>query len=323
MLIAHRGASGYRPEHTEAAYRLAFAQGADAVEPDLVASADGVLVLRHERELSGSTDVATRAEFAGRFRSGVIDGQPVDGWFVEDFSWAELETLRAREPNPMLRPGSASYDGQFALLRFCDLLRMLAEPTARSAAGQATRLVAELKDANYFDSIGLNLAELTRADLVAAGWEPDDPRLVFESFEPEPLDRLAGWGRRVLLVDAPPLSAQQHAESERELRLAQIRELEQLAHEFDGLSVPVETLLIDPELPHRIGERGKLRYAYTLRPESPWVPAEYRARPAGAADSLPAERPDDWMGWFTRVLSAGFDGVFVDHPDLARAALSN
>ncbi|GMA95972.1 hypothetical protein GCM10025881_27960 [Pseudolysinimonas kribbensis] len=103
LVIGHRGASGYRPEHTSAAYELAFAQGADAVEPDLVLSGDGVLVLRHENEISGTTDVADRREFADRRRTATVDGQEVTGWFTEDFAWAELRTLRARER----RPGSA------------------------------------------------------------------------------------------------------------------------------------------------------------------------------------------------------------------------
>ena len=97
LVIAHRGASGYRPEHTAAAYRLAIAQGADAVEPDLVSTGDGVLVMRHENEISGTTDVAEHPEFADRRTTKTIDGVDVTGWFTEDFTWSELATLRARE----------------------------------------------------------------------------------------------------------------------------------------------------------------------------------------------------------------------------------
>ena len=96
LVIGHRGASGYRPEHTRSAYELAFALGADAVEPDIVSTRDGVLVLRHENEISGTTDVATRPEFAAKRTTREVDGRPLTGWFTEDFTWGELSTLRAR-----------------------------------------------------------------------------------------------------------------------------------------------------------------------------------------------------------------------------------
>ncbi|WP_392545331.1 glycerophosphodiester phosphodiesterase family protein [Oryzobacter telluris] len=112
LVIAHRGASGYRPEHTLAAYELAVRQGADVIEPDLVMTRDGVLVDRHEPEIGGTTDVADHAEFADRCTTKQVDGAPVTGWFVEDFTLAELKTLRAKERLPALRPGSARYDGR-------------------------------------------------------------------------------------------------------------------------------------------------------------------------------------------------------------------
>ncbi|HEY4267142.1 MAG TPA: glycerophosphodiester phosphodiesterase family protein, partial [Galbitalea sp.] len=112
IVIAHRGASGYRPEHTRAAYELALAQGADAVEPDLVPTRDGVLVIRHENEISGTTDVASRAEFADRRTIKTIEGETLTGWFTEDFTWDELSTLRARERLAKTRPANTRYDGQ-------------------------------------------------------------------------------------------------------------------------------------------------------------------------------------------------------------------
>src|SRR3954454_16332942 len=104
LVIGHRGAPGYRPEHSRSSYDLALAMGADAVEPDVVVSRDGVLVVRHENEISGSTDVADRLEFARRRTTKTIDGVEVSGWFVEDFTWDELSTLRCRERLPQLRP---------------------------------------------------------------------------------------------------------------------------------------------------------------------------------------------------------------------------
>ncbi|WP_367882170.1 glycerophosphodiester phosphodiesterase family protein [Rathayibacter oskolensis] len=125
LVIGHRGASGYRPEHTRSAYDLALALGADAVEPDLVATRDGVLVLRHENEISGTTDVERRPEFADRRTTKRIEGRDVTGWFTEDFTWDELLRLRARERLAAVRPASATFDGQFPLLRFRDLLALL------------------------------------------------------------------------------------------------------------------------------------------------------------------------------------------------------
>ena len=126
LVIAHRGASGYRPEHTAAAFELAIALGADAVEPDLVATADGVLVIRHENEISTTTDVASRSEFAGLRTTKVVDGTTLTGWFTEDFTWEQLSTLRATERLPHLRPRNTSHVGS-GILRFADLLRLLDE----------------------------------------------------------------------------------------------------------------------------------------------------------------------------------------------------
>ena len=143
LVIAHRGASGYHPEHTRKAYLTAIAQGADAIEPDLVISRDGVLVIRHENEISGTTDVASRPEFAHLLTTKVVDGEELTGWFTEDFTWAELSTLRCIERVPQLRPQNAFENGEYAMLRFIDLLEI---------ADQAPRkltLVVEIKHPTY------------------------------------------------------------------------------------------------------------------------------------------------------------------------------
>src|SRR5688500_5747907 len=152
-VIAHRGASGLRPEHTLEAYRLGIEQGADYVEPDLVMTRDGVLVARHENEISGTTDVADRHEFADRRATKIVDGREVSGWFTEDFTLAELRTLRARERLPELRPGSAAYDGRFGLVTLEDIISLVDEESR--ARGRPIGIVAELKHAAYFDGIGL------------------------------------------------------------------------------------------------------------------------------------------------------------------------
>ncbi len=190
IVIAHRGASGYRPEHTRSAYELAIAQGADAVEPDVVPTKDGVLVVRHENEISGTTDVAKHPEFANRRTLKLIAGKPTSGWFTEDFTWAELSTLRARERLPKLRPASAAFDGTEPMLRLSDLREILdasagigpTPPVTDGAPAPAVRavgMVAELKHATYFTSIGLPLGELFADEM--RDWSANG-RLVMESF---------------------------------------------------------------------------------------------------------------------------------------------
>jgi glycerophosphoryl diester phosphodiesterase len=136
LIIAHRGASGFRPEHTLAAYELAIAQGADFIEPDLVLTKDGVLIARHENEISGTTNVAELPQFASRKTTKSIDGQDVTGWFAEDFTLTEIKTLRAKERLGTLRPQSAVHDGKFEIATFQEAPDVLpiAWDAARTAA---------------------------------------------------------------------------------------------------------------------------------------------------------------------------------------------
>ena len=131
LVIAHRGASGERPEHTLESYRLAIEEGADYIEPDLVMTRDGVLIARHENEIGGTTDVAQHPEFAARRRTQTIDGETMTGWFTEDFTLAEIKTLRARERLPELRPQNSVFDGQFSIPTFDDIMQLAAEANRR------------------------------------------------------------------------------------------------------------------------------------------------------------------------------------------------
>ena len=149
IVIAHRGASGYRPEHTLAAYELGARQGADYIEPDLVATRDGELVCRHENEISGTTDVADHPEFADRRTTKEIDGKAYDGWFVEDFTLAELKTLRARERIPDVRPGNVAFDGQFEIPALGEVIEL----ARRLGVG----IYPETKHPAYHRSLGLEL----------------------------------------------------------------------------------------------------------------------------------------------------------------------
>ncbi len=302
------------------AYRLALALGADAIEPDVVASRDGVLVLRHENELSGTTDIASRPEFAARRTSRRIDGREVVGWFTEDLDWAELATLRARERIPDVRRANATFDGREGLVRLPDLIDLLeTTPTAR---GRMPVLVAELKHAAHFASIGLPLHELLARDLAG---RLDADRIVVESFEPTVLERAAALGvpgRRVLLAEragAPAdlvarlgRAAPSYAEHLGDAGLAR------LAGEVHGVSVDARMLFAQDragritgqtDLVERAHAAGLAVYTWTLRPENRFLPPSLRAGRA----------PGDWGRWreaFSLVLATGLDGVFADHPDL-------
>ena len=157
IVIAHRGASGYRPEHTLASYELAIEQGADFIEPDLVSTKDGVLVARHENEIGGTTDVAAHPEFADRRTTKVVDGVALTGWFTEDFTLDELRTLRARERLPEVRPGSAAFDGQFGIPTLQEIADLALRESERR--GRTIGLYPETKHPTYFRSIGLPLEE--------------------------------------------------------------------------------------------------------------------------------------------------------------------
>ncbi|MBM7505635.1 glycerophosphodiester phosphodiesterase family protein [Agromyces aurantiacus] len=348
LVIGHRGAPGYRPEHTEASYRLAFALGADAVEPDLVATRDGVLVLRHENEISGTTDVASRAEFASRRTTREIDGRPLTGWFTEDFTWAELSTLRATERLGAIRQHSATFDGREPVIRLRDLLALLDD--AADETGRAIRLVAEFKHATYFEGLGLPLDELFAAELSAAGWGRGGGRLISESFEPTLLARLRDRGLdgpKVLLIEdrgAPWDLVSAAAGTGGRARTYDSFVTEEgllgLSGVVDGVSVGTARLLGGPrsstdvaggaglagpgaplrgsELVDAAHAAGLAVYTWTLRPENRFLAPAFRR---GAARSAWG----DWLGAFTRIMRTGVDGVFLDHPDLgveARRALA-
>jgi glycerophosphoryl diester phosphodiesterase len=318
LVIGHRGASGYRPEHTRSAYELAITLGADAIEPDIVATRDGVLVLRHENEISGTTDVASRPEFADRRATKRIDGLTLTGWFTEDFTWAELSTLRATERLPQVRQASASFDRSEPILRLRDLLDILDAGAART--GRPISIVAEVKHATYFASIGLPLDELVADEL--RRWD-DGSRTIVECFEQTVLDEIRGRGVRgrfVYLLESRGSAPDLVARFGRQALpySAQLTEagLGRLARQgIDGVSVD-KALLLRPDggdLVARAHAAGLDVFTWTLRPENRFLLPEHRV---GSA-------PRDWGDWraeFSAVLATGVDGIFVDHPDLGVAA---
>ncbi len=190
LVIAHRGASGERPEHTRSAYELAIDQGADFIEPDLVMSKDGHLVVRHENEIGETTDVADHPSFADRRTTRTIDGRDIAGWFTEDFTLAELKTLRARERLPQLRPGNTAYDGQDPILTFQEVVDIAGAGSARS--GRVIGVIPEIKHPSYFRSIGVPMEATLVAALIANDLTTVDAPVMVQCFEVEPLKTLNG-----------------------------------------------------------------------------------------------------------------------------------
>ena len=322
LVIGHRGASGYRPEHTRAAYELAFALGAVAVEPDIAATRDGVLVLRHENEISGTTDVASHPEYSARRTTKIIDGVARVGWFTEDFTWAELSSLRTVERLPGIRQHSASFDGTFPMLRLSDLMSMI------DAQSLPRIMVAEIKHATYFASIGLPLDELFAAQI--ADWATAD-NLIVESFEQTVLGQIRARGvagRHVFLVEASGAPADLVARFGPEARTyaehLSPTGLALLAAEVDGVSVEKKLLLAmddrgrvegTTDVVQRAHEAGLDVFTWTLRAENRFLAKNFRLGSA-AGDY------GNWMDEFRLILSSGVDGVFADQPDLVLAALA-
>ena len=320
MVIAHRGASGYRPEHTRAAYELAITMGADAVEPDLVPTADGVLVVRHENDIAETTDVASHREFANRRTTKVVDGVSHTGWFTEDFTWSELSTLRARERLVKTRPANTKFDGQQPILRLVDLVDIL------SAVDRPIVMVAELKHASYFDGIGLPLEETFAKDI--ARWAKPG-NLIVESFEQTALAKVQALdvpGRVTFLVDAEGAPADQIAKVGKDAKpfseYLTGAGLAKLAGEVDGVSVD-KVLVFDRDLAGNVTgtndlieaahESGLETYIWTLRCENRFLEPNFRR-------GLRGREPGDWRREYDLIMRTGVDGVFADQPDLALKA---
>ena len=323
IVIAHRGASGERPEHTLAGYRLAIEQGADFIEPDLVLTRDGVLVARHENEISETTDVADHPEFAGRKATKTIDGQKVEGWFTEDFTLAELKTLRARERLPRLR--STDYDGRFEIPTFEEILTLLGEVNkGRKGAGEKpVGVYPETKHPSYFESIGLpHEAPLLRM-LDRFGYRGRTAPVFIQSFEVGNLMDLRAKSDLPLIQLMDAVGGPADRPGTHYAAMASPAGLKMIAGYADGIG-PNKTMVIPRATLGRLGKPtalvhdahavGLKVHVWTFRRENYFLPL-------GDKGSINPAGHGDLAGEITAYLATGIDGLFSDNPREAVAAV--
>lgn len=321
ILIAHRGASGERPEHTIAAYTRAIELGADFIEPDLVLTKDGVLVARHENEISTTTDVASHPEFASRKATKTIDGQTVTGWFTEDFTLTELRTLRAKERLPQLRAANTAFDGQFMIPTFDEIIA-LAKAKSKET-GRAIGLYPETKHPTYFASLGLPHEKPLLAALKKAGYTKTSDPVFIQSFEVGNLIALSGKTRLRLiqLVDAEGGPPDRPGETYAQMMTP--GGLKEIARYAAGIG-PAKDLLIARNADGSLGSptgliaaahaAGLKVHPWTFRAENYFLPTNLRngTDPRTAGD-LTAE--------IRAFIAAGVDGLFSDFSGIARKAI--
>lgn len=296
IVIAHRGASGYRPEHTIEAYTLAIEMGADFVEPDLVSTKDGVLVARHENEIGATTDVASK--FADRKTTKQIDGMAVTGWFTEDLTFAELRTLRAKE---RLAFRSHAYDGQFQIPSFEEVLQLVEKKSRET--GRSIGVYPETKHPTYFRGLNLPLEEKLVAMLTKYKYASRTSPVFIQSFERSSLERLRPLtkNRLVFLTSRPSdVTADK---------------LPGIALGADGIGVEKRLILpvasdgtVGPAtaLIKNAHDAGLVVHVWTLRSEPEFLPTVYDGNLGAEAEAL---------------MRLGVDGIFTDFPDLVSAAV--
>ena len=314
IIIGHRGASGERPEHTPMAYRLAIAQGADFIEPDLCITKDGHLVARHENEIGGTTDVASRTEFAGRKTTRTIDGEPITGWFTEDFTLAEIKTLRARERLPQLRPANTAYDGQEAIPTF--------EEVVAIAKAAGVGVYPEMKHPSHFASVGLPFEGRMAAALRAAELNSRSAKVFVQCFEVGPLKTIRGLTKAPLvqLIDSEGSPADMPALKYADMVTAE--GLKAIAAYADGvgpdkqLVVPNngKVLLPPTDLVSNAHKVGLKVHPWTVRAENYFLPGSLQR---GEAGMTRAAGHGDVAVLFQALYAAGIDGIFSDFPGLA------
>lgn len=309
LIIAHRGASAERPEHTLAAYELAIDQGADYIEPDLVVTKDLVLVSRHENELSGTTDVASRGEFEDRRRDKTIDGQKVAGWFAEDFTLAELRTLRAKERIPSLRPANARFDGLYQVPTLAEIVKLVRAKEA--ATGRRIGLYPELKHPEFLlQDSGIDMVDLLLREFRTLGITPADPVFI-QSFEVGPLQRLKQRGGGFKLVQlVAPIGGPADEPAMRYAEMVTPTGLAEVAKYADAVGAHIALVLTPEGAPTTLVADAKAAglavHAWTVRPENDFLPVMLRT------GDEPKGRGCGDVKLAAMLKAAGVAGVFSD-----------
>jgi glycerophosphoryl diester phosphodiesterase len=330
QVIAHRGASALRPEHTLAAYAKAIADGADFIEPDLVMTADGVMVARHENDIGDTTDIAVHPEFTARRTDKLIDGEPVSGWFSEDFSLAELKTLRARERLPKLR--GTRWDGEFQIVTLEEIIDFVAAESA--ACGRVIGIIPEIKHATYFRALGLPMEDALLATLAAHRYTRAAP-VEIQSFEVGNLEYLRSkLGDRhgnirllQLLGDAgrQPADVIAAGGGLDYARMMTPDGLRNIAAYADAIGPNIRAIIplasdgalaAPTPLVHDAHAAGLEVHAYTFRPENHFLP-----RSLWQGDDPCALNAAGSVAEIRAFLDAGIDAFFTDHPAIGREAV--
>ncbi|RCJ26027.1 glycerophosphodiester phosphodiesterase [Nostoc minutum NIES-26] len=317
LIIAHRGASGYRPEHTLAAYELAIALGTDYIEPDLVSTKDGVLIARHENEISQTTDVADRAEFSHRQTTKIIDGESKTGWFTEDFTLVELKTLRAKERIPQIRPKNTNYDGLFeipTLQEIIDLVKLKSVEIGRNIG-----IYPETKHPTYFQSLGLSLEEPLLAILQANHYQGANAPVFIQSFEVSNLQDLSTKTDLPLVqlfnISGKPYDFVVNGDNRTYADLATVSGLREIAKYAQAIGIHknllvprdnIGKLLSPTSLVKDAHTASLLVHVWTFRNEDLFLPLDFQENPQ-----------EEYKLFF----SFGIDGVFSDYPDTAKQVI--
>lgn len=315
IVIAHRGASGLRPEHTPTAYRLAVDQGADFIEPDLCFTKDGHMVVRHENEIGGTTNIAGHAEFAGRKATKTVDGETVEGWFTEDFTLAELKTLRARERLPKLRPESARFDGTDAIVTFEEVVALARSESKR--VGRVIGVYPEMKHPSYFAGLGMPFDARLAAKLKELGLDSPTAPVFVQCFEVQPLKTIRPLTRAPLiqLVSSGGGPADREGVTYRDMTSA--AGLKTISTYANG--VGPEWVMVVPIVDGGLGAptslvadahaAGIAVHPWTVRAENYFLPPKLRIGTDPAAHG-------DVDGVYRALFAAGVDGLFSDFPGL-------
>ncbi|MES9556368.1 MULTISPECIES: glycerophosphodiester phosphodiesterase family protein [unclassified Streptomyces] len=327
-VIGHRGTSGYRPEHTLGSYQLALDMGAHIVEQDLVPTRDGHLVCRHENDITATTDVADHPEFASRRTTKKVDGVSLTGWFTEDFTLAELKTLRAKERIPGTRQKNTLYDGRWEIPTFEEVLRWADREGRRR--GKPVWLYVETKHPTYFRGLGLGLEEPLAKLLRRYNRHREQSPLILQSFEPDSIQRLARLVEtpRVVLLSAAgdrPWDFVTSGDPRTVADLVKPAGLKWMASFAQGIG-PTLDLVIPKDASGRLTApttlvrdahaRGLVLHPYTMRNENTFLPADFRR-------GTDPNAYGDAFGAFQAYFATGIDGVFSDNPDTALLAAAD